>query len=127
LDPPTTDIKKDGKVVGITDRVYSVAGSSVKFDDVLVQGDLSGKLEYNGKTIEATNPVKTYGFWTDGNHIVENSSISGSVYGIYVYGSGNPDINNSTISGGAQGIYNKFPTSSFRIGSSQIKGGHNGV
>jgi len=37
-----------GKVVGITDRVYPVNDGSITFDDVLVKGDLSGVLEYNG-------------------------------------------------------------------------------
>jgi hypothetical protein len=42
------EIHSSGKVVGITDRVYEIKGESVTFDDVLVKGDLSGELDYNG-------------------------------------------------------------------------------
>lgn len=42
------EIYRSGKVVGITDRVYPIEGKSITFDDVLVKGDLSGELEYNG-------------------------------------------------------------------------------
>jgi len=48
FDIPTNEILSLGKVVGITDRVYSIEGTSVTFDDVLVRGDLSGELMYNG-------------------------------------------------------------------------------
>ncbi len=37
-----------GNVVGITDRACEVKGQSITFGDVLVKGDLSGNLEYNG-------------------------------------------------------------------------------
>lgn len=37
-----------GQVVGITDRVYTINGKSITFDDILVKGDLSGVLKYNG-------------------------------------------------------------------------------
>lgn len=52
LEPPSVEIRKGGTVVGLTDRVYSVAGSEAVFDDLLVRGDLSGRLEYNGSAIE---------------------------------------------------------------------------
>jgi len=52
LEPPSTEIRKGGSVVGITDRVYSIEGETVTFADVLVRGDLSGELEYNGHTLE---------------------------------------------------------------------------
>ena len=42
------ELRSSGQVVGITDRVYSIDGPSVTFDDVLVRGDLSGELTYNG-------------------------------------------------------------------------------
>ena len=42
------EIYSSGKIVGITDHVYEIKGESVTFDDVLVKGDLSGELEYNG-------------------------------------------------------------------------------
>jgi hypothetical protein len=48
FDKPTNEILSSGKVVGITDRVYSIEGTSVTFDDILVRGDLSGELIYNG-------------------------------------------------------------------------------
>jgi hypothetical protein len=48
FDKPTTEILSAGKVVGITDRIYSIKGSSVTFEEVLVKGDLSGELLYNG-------------------------------------------------------------------------------
>ena len=38
----------NGKVVGLTDRVYTPSNSTITFDDVLLKGDLSGTLEYNG-------------------------------------------------------------------------------
>lgn len=47
----STELLKSGNVVGLTDRVYPITGSSVKFDEVLVRGDLSGELEYNGKRL----------------------------------------------------------------------------
>ncbi|PYT03979.1 MAG: hypothetical protein DMF60_16710 [Acidobacteria bacterium] len=49
--PRSTEIRKSGAVVGITDRVYPINGNSVTFDDVLVKGDLSGDLEYNGRKL----------------------------------------------------------------------------
>jgi hypothetical protein len=51
FDEPTNQILRQGEVVGITDRIYSIEGSSVTFDEVLVRGDLSGELWYNGSTI----------------------------------------------------------------------------
>lgn len=39
-----------GNVVGITDRVYAANGTMI-FNDVLVKGDLSGTLEYNGRRL----------------------------------------------------------------------------
>lgn len=49
--PPSNKLLKSGNVVGLTDRVYTITGSSVTFDEVLVKGDLSGELEYNGKRL----------------------------------------------------------------------------
>ena len=48
---PSTELLKSGNVVGLTDRVYPITGSSVTFDEILVKGDLSGVLEYNGKNL----------------------------------------------------------------------------
>lgn len=52
LEPHSREIRKAGRVVGITDRVYTFEGNSVTFDDVLVRGDLSGALEYNRRKLE---------------------------------------------------------------------------
>jgi len=51
LTTPSRELSKAGKVVGLTDRVYSITASNVTFDEVLVKGDLSGELEYNGKRL----------------------------------------------------------------------------
>jgi hypothetical protein len=51
LTRPSNELLKSGNVVGLTDRVYPIKGSSVTFDEVLVKGDLSGELEYNGKKL----------------------------------------------------------------------------
>ena len=37
-----------GRLVGLTDRAYALNGRSMTFQDVVVKGDLSGTLEYNG-------------------------------------------------------------------------------
>lgn len=55
FDRPSTEIRSSGKVVGITDHIYDIDGQSVTFDDVLVMGDLSGELEYNGIKLRATH------------------------------------------------------------------------
>ena len=39
-------------MVGLTDRVYPITASDVTFDDLLVRGDLTGTLEYNGRSIK---------------------------------------------------------------------------
>lgn len=49
--PRSAEIRKSGTVVGLTDRVYPINGTTVIFDDVLVKGDLSGELEYNGRKL----------------------------------------------------------------------------
>ena len=48
FDQRKPEIYSSGKLVGITDRVYEIGGQTITFDDVLVKGDLSGELEYNG-------------------------------------------------------------------------------
>lgn len=48
FDARSRELLKNNQVVGVTDRVYSIVGPNVKFDDVLVKGDLHGELEYNG-------------------------------------------------------------------------------
>jgi len=37
-----------GRLVGLTDRPYAPNGKTMTFHDVIVKGDLSGILEYNG-------------------------------------------------------------------------------
>ena len=37
-----------GRLVGLTDRPYEPNGRFMMFQDVVVKGDLSGTLEYNG-------------------------------------------------------------------------------
>lgn len=48
----TTEIRKGDIVVGILDRSYVIEGDQVTFDDILVKGDLSGQIEYGGRTLE---------------------------------------------------------------------------
>ncbi|HZP57727.1 MAG TPA: hypothetical protein VFC53_09255 [Dehalococcoidia bacterium] len=48
MQPKTNEIRKAGEVVGLTDRIYDTSGEQVTFDEILVKGDLSGELEYNG-------------------------------------------------------------------------------
>ena len=41
----------NGNVVGFTDKVYSPENSRLVFDEIVVKGDLSGELNYNGDRI----------------------------------------------------------------------------
>jgi hypothetical protein len=52
LEPLTNELRKDGQVVAITDRPYSISSPSVVFDDLIVKGDLAGNLQYNGHTLQ---------------------------------------------------------------------------
>jgi hypothetical protein len=53
LESGTAEIRKNGTVVGLTDKVYTLDDSDeILFEDVLVRGDLSGPLKYNGRKIE---------------------------------------------------------------------------
>ena len=54
FEAPTNELKKAGIVVGLTDRVYAISGPSVTFDEVVVKGDLSGELVYNGISLQIT-------------------------------------------------------------------------
>lgn len=49
---PSNKLLKSGNVVGLTDQIYPITSSSVTFDEVLVKGDLSGELEYNGRKLK---------------------------------------------------------------------------
>ena len=51
FDRGTPELRKAGKVVGLTDRIYEIKAPSALFDEVVVKGDLSGDLEYNGKRL----------------------------------------------------------------------------
>jgi hypothetical protein len=52
---PSKELRKNGTVVGLTDRVYEVKGDTAVLDEVLVKGDLSGQLDYNGHVVEVTH------------------------------------------------------------------------
>ncbi len=52
FDQPSNEIRQGGKIVGLTDRIYPISGETVTFDDVIVRGDLSGELEYNGRRLQ---------------------------------------------------------------------------
>jgi hypothetical protein len=54
FDAPTNELRRGRQVVGTTDHVYDVAGDRVVFAEVLVRGDLSGELEYNGRRLRVT-------------------------------------------------------------------------
>ena len=60
-DQPTNELRKDGAVVGVTDRIYPVVGSNVTFEDVVVRGDLSGDLDYNGARLRVTRVASITG------------------------------------------------------------------
>ena len=47
LSEPTRELKKSGKVVGLTDKVYLIVGKEIVFDEIQVLGDLDGILDYN--------------------------------------------------------------------------------
>lgn len=47
----STGIYKNGVLVGETDKPYTPQNGHFNFDDIVVKGDLSGELEYAGKTI----------------------------------------------------------------------------
>ena len=52
FEKPSNELRdSSGRVVGITDRVYAPNGHTMTLDDVLVKGDLSGTLEYNGRKL----------------------------------------------------------------------------
>ncbi len=58
---PSPELRKGGTTVGITDRIYDVVGDEVTFDDVVVKGDLSGELEYNGHRLEVVSVETSIG------------------------------------------------------------------
>ena len=50
----SVELRKGGQTVGLTDHLYPVHGKTIRIDEILVQGDLSGDLEYNGKILRVT-------------------------------------------------------------------------
>lgn len=65
LSEPTRELKKEGKVVGLTDRVYQIVGSEVVFDEVQVLGDLNGILDYNGHLLRVVQIDTMIGLLVD--------------------------------------------------------------
>lgn len=55
------EILKEGNVVGITDKIYDINDDHIVFDEIIVRGDLSGKLTYNEKTIKITRVKEIIG------------------------------------------------------------------
>jgi len=50
---PSKEIHKGAVVVGLTDKVYfPIDGPMVTMAEILVRGDLSGELEYNGRVLQ---------------------------------------------------------------------------
>jgi len=64
--PRSAEIRKSGTVVGLTDRIYDVGETEVVFDEVLIKGDLSGDLDYNGHTIRVVRVDTAVGLLIDG-------------------------------------------------------------
>jgi len=62
---PSNKLLKSGNVVGLTDGVYPITRSSVTFNEVLVKGDLSGELEYNGKRLRIVRTDAIIGLLID--------------------------------------------------------------
>lgn len=59
------ELRKGGAVVGVTDRIYDVSGSTVIFEEVLLKGDLSGELEYNGTRLQVVKVDTAVGMLVD--------------------------------------------------------------
>lgn len=65
LSEPTRELKKEGQVVGLTDKVYQVAKGYVVFDEIQVLGDLSGVLDYNGTLLRVVQIDTMIGLLVD--------------------------------------------------------------
>ena len=65
LSEPTRELKKNGKVVGLTDSVYLISGKVVVFEEVQVLGDLSGILDYNGTSLRVVQIETMIGLLVD--------------------------------------------------------------
>lgn len=62
---PTNELRKGGEVVGTTDQIYPIEGAEVTFGEILVQGDLSGDLRYNGAVLRVKHINATIGLLID--------------------------------------------------------------
>lgn len=65
LSEPTRELKKGGQIVGLTDRVYSIVGGEVVFEEVQALGDLSGTLNYNGTPLRVVQVDTMVGLLVD--------------------------------------------------------------
>jgi len=65
LSEPTRELKKEGHVVGLTDKVYPIVGGDVVFDEVQVLGDLDGILDYNGTLLRVVQIDTMIGLLVD--------------------------------------------------------------
>lgn len=63
----STELTSNGVVVGVTDRIYLLVGDEVTFAEVLVKGDLSGELKYNGRAIKVVEVNSMIGLLVDQN------------------------------------------------------------
>ena len=54
LDQPSNELRRGTDVVGVTDHVYPITEPTVTFAEIVVRGDLSGELEYNGRHLQIT-------------------------------------------------------------------------
>ncbi len=126
----TVKIKSQNGGYGITGSNTEIMNSNVSVETVTdsygsygIVG--TGNRIYNSIIASSTetNPVDTVGVDGYSDTTIINSTVSGTVYG-YKAGSGYNNINNSVVSGGTLGIYKG---GTFKIGASQIEGGHNGV
>jgi len=61
------NIYSSGKIVGTTDRIYEIDGQSVTFDEVIVKGDLSTELKYNGHKLRIIRIDEIIGLEIDKN------------------------------------------------------------
>ncbi len=63
----SANIYSSGKIVGITDQPYEIDNLSITFKEILVKGDLSGELEYNGHKLRIIHIDTITGLKVDQN------------------------------------------------------------
>jgi hypothetical protein len=61
------NLYSSGRIVGMTDRIYEIDGQSVTFDEVIVKGDLSTELKYNGHKLRIVRIDTIVGLEVDQN------------------------------------------------------------